>query len=250
MRRWLILTLASTAIVFAQKKPFDFAAMMELRRMSDPQISPDGKWVTFTVQTVDVAANKKPSQIWMAPLAGGVPHQITHDGEANQRARWSPDSKRIAYISDRSGSSQIWLMDTDGGDARQATNLSTEAGGVLFSPDGKNLLFTSDVYPECGADEACNKKNLDAEKNSKVKARIYTELLYRHWTAWQGKRRSHLLVVGATGGAPRDLTPGTRDVPPFSLGGADDYDISPDGQEVCYSMNADAVPATSTNSDV
>jgi dipeptidyl aminopeptidase/acylaminoacyl peptidase len=141
-------------------------------------------------------------------------------------------------------------MDTDGGDARQATNLSTEAGGVLFSPDGKNLLFTSDVYPECGADEACNKKNLDAEKNSKVKARVYTELLYRHWTEWQAKRRSHLLVIGATGGAPRDLTPGTRDVPPFSLGGSDDYDISPDGQEVLYSMNADPVPAISTNTDV
>jgi dipeptidyl aminopeptidase/acylaminoacyl peptidase len=252
MRRWLILTftLASTAMVFAQKKPFDFAAMMALKRMSDPQISPDGKWVTFTVQTVDVAANRKPSQIWIAPLAGGAPRQITHDGEANQRARWSPDSKRIAYISDRGGSSQIWLMDTDGGDARQATNLSTEAGGVLFSPDGKNLLFTSDVYPECGADEACNKKNLDAEKNNKVKARVYTELLYRHWTEWQAKRRSHLLVIGATGGAPRDLTPGTRDVPPFSLGGSDDYDISPDGQEVLYSMNADPVPATSTNTDV
>jgi dipeptidyl aminopeptidase/acylaminoacyl peptidase len=242
MRRWLILTftLASTAMVFAQKKPFDFAAMMALKRMSDPQISPDGKWVTFTVQTVDVAANRKPSQIWIAPLAGGAPRQITHDGEANQRARWSPDSKRIAYISDRGGSSQIWLMDTDGGDARQATNLSTEAGGVLFSPDGK----------ECGADEACNKKNLDAEKNNKVKARVYTELLYRHWTEWQAKRRSHLLVIGATGGAPRDLTPGTRDVPPFSLGGSDDYDISPDGQEVLYSMNADPVPATSTNTDV
>src|ERR1035437_8274755 len=204
MRRWLILwfMLAFTAIVFAQKKPFGSAAMMELKRMSDPQISADGKWVTFTVQTVDVAANKKASEIWKVPLGGGAPRQITRDGEANQRARWSPDSKRIAYVSDRGGSSQIWLMDPDGGDARQATNLSTEAGGGLFSPDGKNLLFTSDVYPECGADEACNRKSLDAEKNSKVKARIYTELLYRHWTAWQGKRRSHLLVVEATGGGP------------------------------------------------
>ena len=125
------------AIVFAQKKPFDSAAMMELKRMSDPQISPDGKWVTFTVQTVDVVANKKPSQIWIAPLSGGTPRQITHDGETNQRARWSPDSKRIAYISDRGGSSQIWLMDTDGGDARQATSLSTEADGVLFSPTAR-----------------------------------------------------------------------------------------------------------------
>jgi dipeptidyl aminopeptidase/acylaminoacyl peptidase len=250
MRRRLLLLLASTAIVFAQKKPFDANALLELKRISDPRISPDGKLAAFTVQTVDVAANKKPSQIWTVPLEGGAPRQITHDGEANQRPRWSRDSRRIAYVSDRGGSSQIWLMDADGSNARQATNLSTEADGVLFSPDGKSLLFTSAVYPECGADDACNKKNLDAEKNSKVRARIYTELLYRHWTAWQGKRRSHLLVVAAAGGAPRDLTPGARDVPPFSLGGADDYDISPDGQEVCFSMDADPMPAASTNSDI
>ena len=86
-------------------------------------------------------------------------------------------------------------MDPDGGNASQVTNLSTEANGVLFSPDGKNLVFTSNVYPECGADEACNKRLLDAESASKVKARIYTELLYRHWTAWSGKRRSHLMVM-------------------------------------------------------
>src|ERR1019366_9067863 len=226
------------------------AAMMELKRMSDPQISPDGRWVTFTVQTVDVAANTKPSQIWIAPLAGGTPRQITHEGEANQRARWSPDSKRVAYISDRGGAAQIWLMDPDGSDAKQVTNLATEAGGVLFAPDGKNLLFTSDVYPDCGADDACNQGRLDADKANVVKAREYTELLYRHWTTWQSKRRTHLLVVPVAGGAPRGLTPGPRDVPPFSLGGPDDYDISPDGQEVFYSMNADAVPATSTNSDL
>ncbi len=141
-------------------------------------------------------------------------------------------------------------MDPDGANAKQVTNFATEADGVLYSPDGKNLLFTSAVYPECGADDACNQKNLDADAASKVKARIYTELLYRHWTAWQSKRRSHLLVVPIGGGPPRDLTPGTRDVPPFSLGGPDDYDISPDGLEVCYSMNADPVPAISTNADL
>jgi dipeptidyl aminopeptidase/acylaminoacyl peptidase len=237
-------------LLFAQKRPFDANALLELKRIADPQLSPDGKWVAFTVQTVDVAANKKPQQIWIAPLTSGAPRQITRDGESNQRPRWSPDSKRIAFVSDRGGSSQLWLMDPDGANAKQATSFSAEADGVLFSPDGANLLFTSAVYPECGADDACNKKNLDADAASKVKAREYTELLYRHWTSWQSKRRTHLLVVPLSGGAPRELTPGTRDVPPFSLGGPDDYDIAPDGQEVCSAMNADPAPAASTNTDL
>ena len=250
MRRKFIFCLIFAGLAFAQKRPFDTNALMELKRISDPQLSPDGRWVTFTVQTVDVTANTKATQIWIVPLEGGTPRQITREGQANQRARWSPDSKRIAYISDRGGTQQIWTMDTDGGDSKQVTNLSTEADGVRYSPDGKTLVFNSEVYPECGADEACNKQTLDAEKASKVKARIYTELLYRRWSSWQGKRRSHLLVVPVDGGAVKDLTPGPRGVPPFSLGGPDDYDISPDGQEVIYSMNADEVPAISTNADL
>ena len=250
MFRRFVLFLVCSAALLAQKRPFDVNSMVELKRISDPQLSPDGRSVAFGVQTVDVANNKKPQHLWTVPLTGGSPRQITRDGEANQRARWSPDSKRIAYISDRSGSAQIWLMDPDGGNPKQVTTLSTEAGGVTFSPDGKNLLFTSDVYPDCGADDACNKTHLAADKANPVKAREYTDLLYRHWTAWQTKRRSHLLVVPVEGGAPRDLTPGAHDVPPFSLGGPDDYDISPDGQEVCYSVNVDPAPATSTNSDL
>src|SRR5437588_7180097 len=141
-------------------------------------------------------------------------------------------------------------MDADGANPRQIIYLTTEAGGVLYSRDGKNLVFTSDVFPECGADDVCNKQKLDAEKNNPVKARPITGLLYRHWTTWQGARRSHLLVVPVSGGAAKDLTPGNRDVPPFSLGSPDDYAISPDGSEVCYAMNSDEVPAISTNSDL
>ena len=250
MRRWLLVSIACATVAFAQKQPFDVNALLALQRISDPQISPDQHWVAFSVQSVDLGGNKKPQQIWIVPLEGGAPRQITHDGMNNQRPRWSPDSKRIAYISDRGGSSQIWLMDPDGGNPKQVTNLSTEAGGELFSGDGKNLVFTSDVYPDCAADDACNRKNLDAEKASPVQARVYTELLYRHWTTWQTKRRTHILVVPVGGGPARDLTPGTRDVPPFSLEGIDGYDVSPDGTELCYSMNADPVPAISTNTDL
>ncbi len=217
--------------------------------MKNPQLSPDGKTVAFTVQTVDIPQNTKPKQIYTVPVNGGSPQQITMQGTDNERPEWSPDSKQIAFISDRAGSAQVWIMNADGSNARQVTNLSTEAGGVLFSPDGKKLVFTSTVFPDC-PDDACNKGRLDAEKNSKVKARSYTTLLYRHWTEWQTKRRSHLMVVDVAGGPVKDLTPGDRDVPPFSMGGPDDYAISADSKEICYSMNADPTPATSTNSDL
>src|SRR5260370_11856126 len=233
----------------AQNKPLDVYALLKLNRISEPRVSPDGRFVAYTVQTVDLDKNTKPPQIWFVAVDGRAPQQITREGTINERPRWSPDSKQIAYISNRSGTSQVWLMDPEGGNARQVTNLSTEASGVTFSPDGKNLVFISEVYPDC-PDEDCNKKHLDEENASKVKARVYTSLLYRHWKDFQGKRRKHLMVVAVGGGAVKDLTPGTRDVPPFSLGGPDDYAIAPDGNEVCYAMNPDENPAISTNSEL
>ncbi len=229
--------------------PFDAGALMKIARVSDPQISPDGKLVAFVAQTVDFAGNTRPEQIYVVPAGGGTPRQITTEGSTNQRPRWSPDSQLMAFTSNRSGTAQVWVMKPDGTAARQVTRLATEAAGVVFSPDGKKLLFTSAVYPDC-PDDACNEKRLEAEKANKVKARSYTELLYRHWTEWQGARRSHLLAVNLDGTGIKDLTPGNRDVPPFSLGGMDGYAVSPDSAEVCYMMNADPAPATSTNSDL
>ncbi len=245
----IALALLTATAAFAQKQPFDVNALLSIARISDPQISPDGKLVAFTVQTVDLAQNTKPQQIWIAPTRGGAPQQITHDGTMNFRARWAPDSKRLAFISDRSGSEQVWLMDQDGANARQVTNLSTEADGVLFAPNGKRVVFSSNVFPDC-ADDACNARLLDREKNGKVKARVYGSLLYRHWTDWQSPRRSHLFSMDVAGGKAVDLTPGTRDVPPFSLGGPEDYAISPDSTELCFTMNTDPVLATSTNTDL
>ncbi|MEK7405887.1 MAG: S9 family peptidase, partial [Acidobacteriota bacterium] len=236
--------------LLAAAQPFDVHALLTLERIGDPQVSPDGKTVAFTAQSIDLENNRKPRHIYVVPVAGGSPLRISQAGNLNDRPRWAPDSRSIAFISDRGGSAQVWLMNPDGSNARQVTSFPTEAGGVLFSPDGKNLLFTSEVFPECEADAACNQKKLDEEKISKVKARRYTALLYRHWDRWQSERRSHLLAAPVAGGKTIDLTPGTRDVPPFSLGGPDDYAVSPDGAEVCLVMNADPEPAVSTNSDL
>ncbi len=220
--------------------------------------------------------------------------EIISDQDAD-RPRWAPDGKQFAFVSTKESGSQVWIADFD--DAKgmvtgkhRLTDIATEASGELWSPDGKNILFESDVYPECdGAPEAeaeCNAKKLDEVKNSKVKALIFTHLLYRHWNAYKEGKRTHLFVVSvggcvgtaasavqpgeagqsdiqatldrtAEGGcshmgsaAPRDLTPGNYDAPVFSLGGQDDYAFSPDGQEICYASNHDAMPAASTNNDL
>jgi dipeptidyl aminopeptidase/acylaminoacyl peptidase len=255
MIRRIGLLAVCAAALSAARLPFTVEAMMKIHRISEPQLSPDGKMVAFTVQDIDLPNNTKPKQIWVVQLSGGAPTQITRDGSMNERPRWMPDSKQIVYVSNRSGDSQVWMMDSDGGNSRQITTVSTEAGGVLVSRDGKQIVFTSSVYPSCGAnpaafDDACNKKRADEEKASKVKVRVYTSLLYRHWTEWQSIRRQHLLTEEIATGKVRDLIPGNRDVPPFSLDGGDDYAISPDSSEVAFVMNTDASLATSTNSDV
>ena len=232
------------------QSPFTVDAMLKIQRISEPQLSPDGKTVAFTVQTMDVAENTRPQQIWTVPVNGGGPVQITHEGTNNSRPRWMPDSRHLLFISNRGGSLQVWMMAPDGSNSKAVTNLSTEAADVTVSADGKTIVFTSEVYPQCGADDTCNKTKLDAEKDSKVKARVYTTLLYRHWNEWQGSRRKHLFSMTLDGGKPHDLTPGKLDVPSFSLGGPDAFAISPDSKEVAYVSNPDPDLALSTNDEI
>jgi dipeptidyl aminopeptidase/acylaminoacyl peptidase len=275
MRRLLVIlfTLFYILPAFAQnKRPFTFDDMMSLKRVGEPEPSPNGKWVLFSVVDVDLAANKKTPHVWIVPLNSHVSQNrgdMGHPGseavgmtservliadQDGDRPRWAPDGKRFAFISNKEGGSQIWIADFDDASGsvsgiHKLTSIATEVGGELWSPDGKNILFTSDVYPEC-TDEACNKQKLEQSANSKVKAMIFEHLLYRHWNGYKESKRTHLLVVPAEGGPSRDLTPGDYDAPVFSLGGQDDYAFSPDGQEICYTSNHDEVGATSTNNDL
>ena len=255
-RRILIVVFLLSSFCLAQgKRPFTFEDMMALERVGEPQVSPDGRWVAFSAVKVDLKANTRTPHLWAVPLAGGEARQMTSGVAGEDRPRWSPDGRQLAYISSQGGSSQVWVVGFDGtagaltAEPRRVTSISTEGDGELWSPDGQNILFVSSVYPDC-KDDACNKARLEQKSMSKVKASIFTRLFYRHWSSYTGDKRSHLFLVPASGGVARDLTPGDRDVPPFQLGGSDLYAFSPDGKEVAFTSNISEVEATSTNNDL
>jgi len=243
-----------------KKHPFTFEDMMALKRVGGPVVSPDGKWVLFSAVDVSLNENKKTSHLWVVPLgavplAGGEARQLTADPAGEGGPKWSPDGKRFLFTSAHGGSSQVWVADFDAntgsitGTPKAITKLSTEADGPIWSADGKNIVFISEVYPGC-ADDLCNKASEENQAASKVKARMFEKLLYRHWNAYSRSKASHLFVVPATGGVAKDITPGAHDVPPFNLGGQELYAVSPDGQEVAFTSNIDEVGATSTNNDI
>src|SRR6267378_5591828 len=238
---------------FAQgssKHPITFTDMIGMHRVTEPEISRDGKWIAYTVTTPDMDANRGASNIWIVSTAGGEEMQLTRSGHDSSPV-WSPNGKTLAFLSSRSGNSQVYLLSMEGGEAHSLTKLSTGADMVKWSPDGKALAFTSSVYPDCKDDECNSKRDAEKEKN-KVKAHVAERLLYRHWTHWNEGKRSHLFVVPADGGAaPRDLTVGADyDIPPDERGGPGDINFSPDSKEICFTAVTEKMEAISTNGDL
>jgi dipeptidyl aminopeptidase/acylaminoacyl peptidase len=244
------------SLLAAAPPPFTATDMMKLQRLADPQVSPDGRWIAYQATQVDSRTFTRNTDIWVIAASGGTPRRITDDPKPDTRPRWSPDGRRLAFVSTRDGGGQAWVVDAAGGAPRKVTSLPTEAGGVLWIDD-RTLLVTSDVYPECapaaagGAyDGACNRRRLEEAEKPGGQARVYDRLLFRHWDHWEDQRRSHLHAVDLATGDARDLTPGDFDVPPFTVGGPDDYDVSPDGKEVAFVRKDAATEAVSTNGEV
>jgi dipeptidyl aminopeptidase/acylaminoacyl peptidase len=234
----------------AETHVMNFDTMMKLHRLSGATISSDGKWAAYAASTPDMQANRNVTNVWIVNITTGATTQVTQGGRDSSPA-WSPDGKTLAFISARDGNAQIYLLSMAGGEAKKLTTLSTGTDLFHWAPDGKSIAFTSSVYPDC-TDDACNAKRDEEKEKNKVKARLYDHLLYRHWVHWSEGKRSHLFVVPADGSAAaRDLIPGANyDVPPDERGDANDFNFSPDSQEICYTAVTDKVEAISTNGDL
>jgi dipeptidyl aminopeptidase/acylaminoacyl peptidase len=245
----VILLFISTA-AFAQRG-LRFEDLVSLHRIGAPQISPNGQWLAYDVSTPDLAANKSFSGVYLLPSVGGTPKLISDGKHQDNSPVWSSDGLTIAYLSNRDGGAhQVYLYNVAEGTSRKETDLAGGAGAVKWLPDGSGLVVVSDIYPDCGVDPACIKDKTTAEGNAPTKARVLTGLVYRHWKAWQEPTRSHIVYVPFHDGAPRDLTPGAFDAPPFSVGGGDEFDVSPDGKELVFARDTGQHPEVSTNADL
>ena len=248
------------AVLAEGKRPMKIDDLFAFKRVSEPQVSHDGKLVVYVVGTVDLPGNKSTTALWLAATDGkSAPRQLTNPtGKKDSHPRWSPDDKKILFTSNRSGDSQLWTIDLDGGEAKQLTTISSEADTGLWSPDGKTIAFVSAVWPEFSdkpfkESDAANKKKKEENEQNPVKAKVHTKLFYRHWDSYVEDKRQHLFVMSADGGEPKDITPGDRDAYPtsdtFSIG--DDFTFSPDSKYILFTAPPDkSEEAWTTNYDI
>ncbi len=247
----------------AEKRPMTFDDLMQLKRIGDVQMSPDGRQIVYSQAEVVMGENRLKSQLWRLPTTGkATPHPLTTTDQRDGHPRWSPDGRFVLFSSNRSGSSQLWCIDVTGGEARQLTDIASGAHTALWSPDGKHIAFISTVYPEFShlpfpESNAKNKEKDEAKEKNPVKAKVFTKLFFRHWDHYVEDKREHLFVMSFepesnAAGEPRDVTPGDRDAYPtsstFSVG--DDYTFSPDGKYLVFTAVPTRDEAWSTNHDL
>lgn len=244
----------------ADKRAFEIDDMFRLKRVADPQISPDGKMVVYQVtEILDPPTYQKQTHLWIVPSDGkSPPRQLTSSGKSDSHPRWSPDGKKILFESTRSGPPQLYILDlVVGGEAKKLTDVSTGAGSAIWSPDGSKIAFMSSIYPEFSElpfaeSNKKNKEKADAIESNPVKAKVFTKLFYRHWDEYVGDKRNHLFVINVDGTDCHDATPGDRDSFPnsttFSVG--DDFTFTPDSHYLIFAAAPEKAESWSTNYDL
>jgi dipeptidyl aminopeptidase/acylaminoacyl peptidase len=238
----LVATLATT-LSAQEKKPLGIDDYITMPIVGDPQLSPDGGLVAFTISTASFEDNRANTKIWLADVSTGETWQGTQNPGNDRAPRWSPDGRVLAFLSTRDGPAQIWRMPARGGEATKVTSIKEGVNDFLWSPDGKWLFFWTDVAWGDSTEAARRAAPYPTE------ARIFTRLFYRHWNEWRLGIRSHVFRVDLATGNATDITPIDRDIPPLALAGGD-VAISPTGTEVAIVYNPDSSLAVSTNNDI
>jgi dipeptidyl aminopeptidase/acylaminoacyl peptidase len=216
----LLLVLAASAaapLSAQQPRPMTAQDLWSMARVGAPAVSPDGRSVVYTVTEYDLETDRAVTQLWLVPVSGGEPRQLTHGDASASSPAWSPDGSVIAFVSARNEDGrQLWLMPAGGGEPRQLTRIDGGVSGPVWSADGSRLAVASRVWAE--DDEGGRRMRRLTDTGSS--AQVYDELLHRHWDSWWDGRRSHVFAVDPATGEARDLTPGPYDTRPRGWAGS------------------------------
>lgn len=240
-----------SAVYSQETHPFTVHDLLAMDRISETQVSPDGKWAVFTLRKTDLEANRGRTDLWLVGVDGAGLRQLTSHPGSDFSPAWSRDGKSIWFLSTRSGSAQVWRIAIDGGEAEQKTNLPFDTGTFQLSPDNALLAVTMEVFPECESIDCTQKRDKEIASR-KASGRIYDKLFIRHWDTWKDGKRSHLFVLPAAGGEAIDLMKGMdADCPSKPFGGSEEYTFTPDSKGLVFTARvAGREEAWSTNFDL
>jgi dipeptidyl aminopeptidase/acylaminoacyl peptidase len=228
----------------AQRRAMTIEDFLALPSVGDPQLSPDGKWVAYTVTRYSLKENRGATRIWLTDVAGGQARQLTAGPGSDRQPRWSPDGRTLAFVSTRESGAQLWLLPFAGGEARRVTSVADGVSDPIWLADGSGVLVTSDLkWPP---EQELDRRNGEFP----TEARLWTNLMWRHWDEWRAGRRQHLFLVALADGSALDLTPVDHDVPTIATGGDGDVAVSPEGNEIAVAMHGDSTVADNTNVDI
>jgi len=244
---FLLVFLLNLGLGFSvEKKAFDIEDLYKLKSISGLYLSNNGNKLLFSIGSSKLKKGKSFSDIYMLNTRTLKVKRLTYNEKSDFHPFFSYDSKYIYFLSTRKDGVQLWRMSSDGGEAEKITSFSTGIGSPILSKDGKTLFFSSSVFPECGADNECNKK-MDKKLNEGItQGHLGRELLFRHWTAYRDWKYSHIFKMDIKSGKIVDLTEGKLDFP--SYGGS--FVLSPNGKEICSTANYDKDLSMSTNNDL
>ena len=240
----LSLVLAGAVHAQAPTRSHVFTAkdMASLDRLSDPRVSPDGRYVLYSVRSMDYPANKASMSLWIADLKAKIaPRRLKISDGGASSGRWSADGKAIYFTSSRAGGTeQVFRTDLAGESAVQVTSAPFDVLAYKVAPNDKTIVVAQAVFPDC-ADFACTEARLAAKTATKATGVVYDRLFVRHWDTWNDGTKNHLFAwslddKGVASGQPIDLMKGfDGDTPTKPYGGDEDFAITPDGKTVTFS---------------